>query len=66
MNNRRRFTIILISVGLGSLISFYIVKKRLGSLKHEDYVQLGINFLFAVAIVVGIALLFRNMNKKNQ
>ncbi|MBK6444972.1 MAG: hypothetical protein IPG90_00880 [Bacteroidetes bacterium] len=65
MNDRRRLIIIIISVGVGSLISLYIVKQRLGNLKREDYIQLGFNFLFAIAVVVGIALLLQNMNKKN-
>ncbi len=64
ISKKRRLIIILISVTAGSLISLYIVKKRLGGLKPDDYVQLGINFLFAIAIVVGIALLFQKMDKK--
>lgn len=67
VTKRRRLTIIFISVTLGSLISLYIMKKRMGSLKPEDYIQLGFNFLFAVAIVIGIGLLFQRMdrNQKN-
>lgn len=64
MSNRRRLIIIFISVGLGSLISFYIVKQRLGTLKPQDYMQLGFNFIFAVAVVVGIAILLTRLNKQ--
>ena len=68
MSDRRRFFIILISISLGSVLSIWIVKKRMGTLSPESYRQLIFNFIFAIAIVVGISLLFRNMNKndKNQ
>ncbi len=68
MSHRRRFFIILISISLGSILSIWIVKKRMGALSPDSYRQLIFNFIFAIAIVVGISLLFRNMNKndKNQ
>lgn len=69
MTNKRRAIIIFLSVGLGSVISFWMVKKRMGNLSQDNINQLIFNFIFAIAIVVGIALLFKNMNdkdKKNQ
>jgi hypothetical protein len=63
MSNRRRIIIIVISVTLGSLFALLVIKKRVGALSHENYIQLVFNFIFAVAIVVGIGLLFRKMNK---
>ncbi len=66
MSNRRRIIIIVLSVGLGSLISFWIVKKRMGNLSQENYNQLIFNFIFAIAIVVGIAILFKKMNDKDK
>ncbi len=63
MSNRRRFIIIFISLTLGSILSILIVKKRMGTLSPQSYMQLIINFIFAAAIVVGIALLFKKMNK---
>ena len=66
MSNRRRLTIILVSVLIGSLMSVYIVKKRMGGLSREAYIQLGFNFFFAVAIVIGIGLIFNFNNKKDK
>jgi len=63
MSNKRRFLIILFSVTLGTLVSFWIVKQRMGKLAPDAYKQLIFNFIFAIAIVVGIALLFRKMNR---
>lgn len=63
MTNKRRFTIIFISLTLGSILSILIVKKRIGNLSPQSYMQLIFNFIFAAAIVVGIALLFKKMNK---
>jgi hypothetical protein len=63
MSNRRRFIIIFISLTLGSLLSIWIVKKRMGTLSPASYMQLIFNFIFAAAIVIGIAILFKKMNK---
>jgi hypothetical protein len=65
VTKKRRLIIIFVSVTIGSLISLFFVKKKMGTLKPDDYIQLGINFLFAVAMVVGIALLFQKMDKGN-
>jgi len=66
MNKTRRFLIIFFSVGTGTLLALWILKKRMGSLKKDDYVQLGFNFLFAVAIVIGISLLFQHLSNKER
>lgn len=55
--------IILLSVSLGSLLSVWIIKKRMGTLSPDAYWQLIFNFIFAVAIVIGIGILFKRMNK---
>jgi hypothetical protein len=64
ITKRRRFTIILISVGTGSLISLYILKQKLGTLNQADYISLLFNFFFAAAMVVGLAILLQRMNDK--
>ena len=65
MTNRRRIIIILLSVCMGTFLAYLLVKSRMGTLKTEDWFQLGFNFLFAVAIVIGIGVVFRFMRKKN-
>ncbi len=64
MNKTRRFVIIFISVGVGSLISFYLIQKRMGSLSKQDYVNLGFNFFFSAAMVIGVSILLQRMNNK--
>ena len=70
ISNKRRFLIIIVSVSSGSLISLWILKKRLGTLKTADYISLSFNFFFAVAVVVALAVLLKKMNdqedQKNQ
>lgn len=66
MTNRRRFSIIFISLTLGSILSIWIVKQRIGTLSPQSYMQLIFNFIFAAAIVIGIALLFKKMNKNEK
>jgi hypothetical protein len=65
ISNKRRLAIILVSVTAGSLISLWIVKKRVGTLSQGNYYQLILNFIFASAIVIGIGIFFQQMNKKN-
>lgn len=64
MNKRRRFIIIFSSVAVGSLISFYLIQKRMGTLSRQDYINLGFNFFFSAAMVIGISILLQRMNNK--
>ncbi|MFM9028672.1 MAG: hypothetical protein ACKOQ6_11875 [Bacteroidota bacterium] len=57
--------LILGSVSIGSLISFWIIKKRLGTLNQNDYLSLLFNFIFAAAVVVGLAMFLQKMNKQD-
>lgn len=60
MSNNRRITIIMISVLVGSVLSFFIFKARKGpaGLNSEDYSTLATNFIFSLAIIIGIGLMF--------
>lgn len=64
MNKTRRLIIILVSVGVGSLISIYLIKQRMGTLSKQDYVNLGFNFFFSAAMVIGVSILLQRMNNK--
>ncbi|REJ83029.1 MAG: hypothetical protein DWQ44_02640 [Bacteroidetes bacterium] len=66
LNKKRRMLLIFLSVLTGSLISLWIMKKRMGTLKESDYFQVGFNFLFAAAIVIGISLLLQKMDRNEQ
>ncbi len=66
MSNRRRVIIIAASVLMGTFLAALLVKSRMGTLKPNDWFQLGFNFLFAVAIVIGIGMVFRAMKKKDE
>lgn len=58
--------IIAASVLMGTFLAALLVKSRMGTLKPNDWFQLGFNFLFAVAIVIGIGMVFRAMKKKDE
>ena len=64
MNKTRRYIIIFASVGVGSLISIYLIQKRMGTLSKQDYINLGFNFFFSAAIVIGVSILLQRMNNK--
>ncbi len=66
MKNRRRIIIVILSVSVGSLISFWFIQKKVGTLTRDNYMQLIFNFIFAIAIVVGLAILFSKTNKNDQ
>jgi len=65
MSNRRRILIIIASVLMGSFFAFLLLKSRMGTLKPNDWLQLGFNFLFAVAIVIGIGIVLKKMSTRN-
>jgi Na+-driven multidrug efflux pump len=64
ITKKRRFILILVSVGTGSLISLFILKQKLGTLNQADYISLLFNFFFAAVMVVGLAILLQRMNDK--
>ena len=64
MNKTRRYIIIFASVGVGSLISIYLIQKRMGTLSKQDYINLGFNFFFSAAMVIGVSILLQRMNNK--
>jgi hypothetical protein len=65
MNSKRRLIIVATSVLMGTFLAYLLVKSRLGTLKPNDWMQLGFNFIFAVAIVIGIGFLFIKTRDKN-
>ncbi len=65
MSRRRRIIIITASVLMGTFFAFLLIKSRMGTLKPNDWFQLGFNFLFAVAIVIGIGFVLRKMSDQN-
>jgi ABC-type spermidine/putrescine transport system permease subunit II len=65
LSPRRRLTIVITSVALGTFAAALLWKSRYGTLKQENINQLLFNFIFAVGIVIGIGILLGRMNKKN-
>lgn len=66
MKSKRRILLIILSVTTGSVISLWIMKKRMGNLSAHDYSQIGLNFLFSAALVVGLAIFLQRMNDKDK
>lgn len=66
MKSKRRILLIFLSVTTGSLLSLWIMKKRMGTLSTNDYFQLGMNFLFAAALVVGVSIFLQRMTAKDE
>jgi len=38
----------------------------MGTLSPNDYMQIGLNFLFAAALVVGVSIFLQKMNNKDK
>jgi hypothetical protein len=64
MLNRRRWIIVITSVLFGTLLSALLIQSRMGTLDSHAWQQLGINFAFAVAIVVAIGIVFSKKRKQ--
>jgi hypothetical protein len=66
MTNKRRVTIIVLSVLAGSILSFFMFKLRRGggALTTDDQAMLITNFSFSIVIILGIGFFFI-WNKKN-
>jgi len=65
MSKSRRALIIIFSVAMGTFLAFLLIKSRMGTLKPNDWFQLGFNFLFAIAIVIGVGLVLKKMREKD-
>jgi hypothetical protein len=65
MSNTRRLIIIILSVTTGSILALLLMQSRMGTLSPQAWQQIGINFAFALVIVVVIGLVLRrNRDKK--
>ena len=64
MMNRRRWILIIGSVLFGTILAALLIQSRIGTLSAEAWRQLGVNFAFAVAIVVGIGIMLARSKKK--
>lgn len=56
ISNRRRYTIIFISVFIGSIFAALLFMSRKQKLTPNEWGTLGINFFFALAIVFVIGI----------
>jgi hypothetical protein len=67
MSNQRRVIIIVISVLMGTLLSYLLYKVKRGGqeLSSQDVFSLWTNFGFSVAIILGVGFLFLWNKKKN-
>lgn len=66
MNNRRRYTIISISVLIGTLLSVLLVYSKKGKVDSNDKFMIITNFVFGLAIVVAIGIVMTRMDRKNK
>ncbi|HLG34512.1 MAG TPA: hypothetical protein VI757_06485 [Bacteroidia bacterium] len=63
LSNRRRITIIVISVFIGSILAALLIMSRKQKLAASEWGTLAVNFFFALAIVFVIGIF---LNKKSK
>lgn len=63
LSNKKRITIIVISVIAGSILSALLLLSRMGSLTVREWSTIGVNFLLALIIVFGIGLLLKKISR---
>ena len=66
MNNKKRVTIIVISLSIGTILSALMLISHYKTANAQLMGNIFVNLLFSVAVVVGIAFLFSKMNKKKK
>ena len=68
ISNKRRITIIVISVFCGTVLSVLMFMLRRGGkgLTANDTNMLLTNFIFSIAIILGVGFLFLWNNKNNR
>ena len=66
ISNKRRITIIVLSVFGGTILSVLMFKlRRGGELTANDKNALLTNFIFSIAIILGVGFMFLWNNKNN-
>lgn len=66
MTNRRRITIITISIAAGTFLSYFIFRmRRGGELTQMDYITLIGNLIISLAVILGIGFMFLWRKNKN-
>ena len=63
MTNKRRYMLVGVSVGFGTLLSALLLASR-GKLEGTGYVTLFFNMAIAVAVIFGLGVVFKSMDKK--
>ena len=63
ISGKRRITIIIISVLIGSVFAVLLLMSRKGTLTMRDWSTIGINFLFALAIVFAIGIFLKKISR---
>ncbi len=62
LSNRRRTIIIVLSVLTGSFFAGLLLLSRKGTFTARDWSTIGINFLFALAIVFAIGIFLKKIS----
>ena len=64
MNDKKRYTILAVSILTGSLFSVFLFKmKRGGSLTSQDWVTIGSIFMISLILIFGVSMIFKNAEK---
>ena len=63
LSNKRRITIIVLSVFAGSVLAALLLMSRKQTLNATDWGTIGINFLFALVIVFAIGILLKKISR---
>jgi hypothetical protein len=66
MLNRRRWALVISSVLFGTFLAALLIQSRMGTLNSQAWQQLGINFAFAVAIVVALGIMLTRQRRKEE
>lgn len=65
MTNKRRYTLLIGSISVGSVMSFFMFKmKRGGTLTANDWLTLGSIFIISIILLVSISIILNKADKE--
>ncbi len=64
MNDKKRYTILAVSISVGTIFSIFLFRmKRGGALNSQDWVTLASIFFISIILIFGVSLIFKYAEK---
>ncbi len=66
MTDKKRYTLLTVSILIGTVFSFFVFKmKRGGELTNNDWLTLGSIFVISLILLISVSIIFKKASKDN-